>query len=46
MRPGKPTDDAYIESLNGSFRDECLNKHMVHVSERCANDGEKLETRL
>lgn len=26
-RPGKPTDNAYIESLNGSFRDECLNCH-------------------
>lgn len=24
-RPGKPVDNAYIESFNGSFRDECLN---------------------
>jgi putative transposase len=24
-RPGKPTDNAFIESFNGSFRDECLN---------------------
>jgi len=24
-RPGKPTDNAYIESFNGRFRDECLN---------------------
>lgn len=24
-RPGKPTDNAHIESFNGSFRDECLN---------------------
>ena len=24
-RSGKPTDNAYIESFNGSFRDECLN---------------------
>lgn len=24
-RPGKPTDNPYIESFNGSFRDECLN---------------------
>lgn len=26
-RPGKPTDNAYIESFNGSFRAECLNTH-------------------
>lgn len=24
-RSGKPTDNAYVESFNGSFRDECLN---------------------
>ena len=26
-RPGKPTDNAYIESFNGKFRVECLNQH-------------------
>ncbi len=26
-RPGKPTDNAYIESFNGKFRTECLNQH-------------------
>jgi len=26
-RPGKPTDNAFIETFNGSFRDECLNVH-------------------
>ncbi len=24
-RPGKPTDNAYIESFNGRLRAECLN---------------------
>lgn len=24
-RPGKPTDNPFIESFNGSYRDECLN---------------------
>ena len=24
-RPGKPTDNRYIESFNGKLRDECLN---------------------
>ncbi len=26
-RPGKPTDNPFIESLNGKFRAECLNAH-------------------
>ncbi|EDL0726541.1 hypothetical protein CN030_21510 [Salmonella enterica subsp. enterica serovar Poona] len=26
-RPGKPTDNPFIESINGSLRDECLNIH-------------------
>ena len=25
--PGKPTQNAYIESFNGRFPDECLNQH-------------------
>ena len=26
-RPGKPTDNAFIEAFNGQFRLECLNQH-------------------
>jgi len=26
-RPGRPTDNAFIESFNGKFRAECLNAH-------------------
>ena len=26
-RPGKPTDNAFIETFNESLRDECLNVH-------------------
>jgi putative transposase len=26
-RTGKPTDNAFVESFNGTFRDECLNMH-------------------
>jgi putative transposase len=27
IRPGKPIENAYAESFNGKFRDECLNEH-------------------
>jgi putative transposase len=27
IRPGKPQDNAFIESFNVKFRDECLNEH-------------------
>ncbi len=27
IAPGKPTQNAYVESFNGKFRDECLNMH-------------------
>jgi putative transposase len=26
-RPGRPTDNPFIESFNGRFREECLNQH-------------------
>ncbi len=34
IRPGKPIENAYVESFNGKFRDECLNEHwFVSVAE-------------
>ena len=27
IRPGKPVENAFVESFNGKFRDECLNEH-------------------
>jgi len=27
IQPGKPTQNAFIESFNGRFRDGCLNQH-------------------
>ena len=27
IQPGKPNENAFVESFNGRFRDECLNEH-------------------
>lgn len=40
-RPGKPTDNAFVESFNGSFRDECLNVNWFLSME---DDRDKIET--
>ena len=32
-RPGKPTDNSFIETFNGSLRDECLNVHWFETME-------------
>jgi putative transposase len=29
IQPGKPTQNAFIESFNGKCRDECLNEHWL-----------------
>ena len=39
IAPGKPTQNAFVESFNGRLRDECLNEHLFdrldegHVSD-------------
>jgi putative transposase len=40
-RPGKPTDNAFIEAFNGRLRAECLNAHWFLS---LADAGEKLES--
>lgn len=31
IRPGKPNENAYCESFNGKFRDECLNENLFET---------------
>lgn len=33
IQPGKPTQNAFVESLNGKFRDTCLNQHWFRTIE-------------
>ena len=36
IQPGKPTQNAFVESLNGKFRNECLNQHWFRtLDEAC-----------
>jgi putative transposase len=41
IAPGKPTQNCFVESFNGKFRDECLNEHwflsMRHAREVIEN---------
>lgn len=41
IRPGKPIENAYLDSFNGRLRDECLNEHwftsMAHAWEVIEN---------
>jgi putative transposase len=40
IRPGKPVENAHIETFNGRLRDECLN---VHLFESLADAQDKIE---
>ena len=44
-RPGKPTDNCFVESFNGSFRDECLNVHWFETMDeaKATIEGWRLE---
>lgn len=40
INPGRPVENAYIESFNGKLRDECLN---VHQFQSIADAQSKIE---
>jgi putative transposase len=41
IRPGKPVENAYIESFNGKFRDECLNEHWFVTMDHARREIER-----
>lgn len=41
IRPGKPTENAYIESFNGRLRDECLNTNIFYTLDEAKTVVEK-----
>ena len=38
IQPGKPTQNAFVESLNGKFRNECLNQHWFRSIEEARTE--------
>ena len=38
IQPGKPTQNAFCESLNGKFRNECLNQHWFRSIEEARHE--------
>ena len=43
IQPGKPTQNAFVESLNGKFRNECLNQHWFQSLEEARWEIELLQ---
>lgn len=41
IEPGKPNQNAYIESFNGRLRDECLNEHWLPSLQRVRAEIER-----
>jgi putative transposase len=44
IRPGRPVDNAYMESFNGKFRDECLNQNWFMSVEHARRVAEEWRT--
>jgi len=44
IQPGKPTQNCFVESFNGKFRDECLNEN--NELGGCEDEDRSLASRL
>ena len=43
--PGSPTQNAYIESFNGTFRDECLNENWFESLEQARQTSKTVSSK-
>lgn len=41
IQPGKSTQNAFVESFNGKFRNECLNQHWFRAMEEAKYESDK-----
>ena len=41
MEPGKPVQNAFVESFNGKVRDECLNLHWFRLLRHARDENER-----
>ncbi len=46
IQPGKPVQNAFIESFNSRLRDECLNEHLFVSLAEARADHRSLAARL
>ena len=46
IAPGKPMQNGFVESLNGRFRDECLNEHLFRSLPAARRHHRRMEDRL
>ena len=46
IQPGKPTQNARVESFHGRLRDECLTRELVSEPVRCAAEDRGVEDRV
>ena len=46
IEPGKPVQNAFIESFNSKLRDECLNEYVFFSLRRSARDHRGVAARL